>query len=305
MNCSIEKKPVELIDHAQFGDSTAIDQEKKITPIYLDGMQPQEVTDSLLTSYRPSRPVLPSLSHPIAPANSRQKLHSFQENLSRFIDSVEEIKSREITHFDQLISEISERMIANKSQEMNHCQQNEQITKQTESWTFLKHLATALASSATIVMGATILANGGDWALGAAVIGSGIFSLIGIGMAHTSNHPNIAGAFALCSAALGLATGNFGALPSEKIIPWILYGVFSITAGATHVGSKYSEYQKTLLEKELKKIQGKLNIEQQQLDDFSGAVKKTSELLSTQEISSLVKNYKSSMQRIISADLQA
>lgn len=290
-------------------------QKKQCSTSSSDLLEKREKPFQPLIPYTPSRP---SLSFPTPPltgaeekARSVHTLESFKQNLVRLVDGIETIKSEEISHFDDLITKVSDRMIESKQAEIEKMKENERKSQEIQSWSFLQNLATALLSAATIVIGGTLLATGVGATLvaGGFIVGSGVFSLIGLGLANAKVHPYITGTLALCSAAMGLAAGGISFFSYAHQLPnmltAIMQGVTNIALGSTTIGRESSEYQKALLDKELSKVQKELALEQSQFDILTENLKKTSELLENQETANILRNYQTSIKQIISDNQSA
>ncbi|GAB4190257.1 MAG: hypothetical protein Tsb0015_11340 [Simkaniaceae bacterium] len=290
-------------------------QKKQCSTSSSDLLEKREKPFQPLIPYTPSRP---SLSFPTPPltgaeekARSVHTLESFKQNLVRLVDGIETIKSEEISHFDDLITKVSDRMIESKQAEIEKMKENERKSQEIQSWSFLQNLATALLSAATIVIGGTLLATGVGATLvaGGFMVGSGVFSLIGLGLANAKVHPYITGTLALCSAAMGLAAGGISFFSYAHQLPnmltAIMQGVTNIALGSTTIGRESSEYQKALLDKELSKVQKELALEQSQFDILTENLKKTSELLENQETANILRNYQTSIKQIISDNQSA
>ncbi len=141
-------------------------------------------------------------------------------------------------------------------------QKTAEITKQVDTWSFIKNIATALLAAASIVVGTALLTTGtgGAMVAGGVLALSGALSVGALVSGELGARPCVTAALSLSSAALSLIAGGIGFKNFASKIPEMIMTIAQTATGITKSVTTMGQGIAKSKSLELKKLMGLLQV---------------------------------------------
>lgn len=241
-----------------------------------DGMAAATPKQNPREEWTPSRPVL---THPSCLPFSDRRLLAVTDTTRELGDKILEMLGTRLNYVKDKIRDIS-------AENMAILREAAQRAQDSNFWSLLKKIATALIAAVSVIFGASVVASGGSALIGGAMIASGILSLANFALSELGTWDWIASqlsnenedrkrqiAMAL-PMAVGILAGGIGLVGSVNGVvtgainfaekaAFIAQSIFSIFDGVSTLGKGVADSRLLWTQADTEGIQGKLTVERE------------------------------------------
>ncbi|MEX0962271.1 MAG: hypothetical protein WDZ28_05400 [Simkaniaceae bacterium] len=256
---------------------------------------PQKIQDSISKALPVEKKIL--ISRPQIPVPVR---------FASIADNVEKTKDILLTSASARIDEIHNQLEHWHEEQIQTLKQTAEKVRAEGTWSMVKNIANAFLSISSVLLGAACIAGGGAMgvAAGGFLVTGGICSFTSLVLDAANAPAYLTGTFSVIALICSLIGGGIAYSINQidtlgKVIGHIVQLSMLITKGCADLTTTKNQYDKAMLDADLKAIQKELEYRQITIDITTEDLRPELKHLDTGRLQELIKNYRQSIRGIL------